>query len=259
MISSEVQRTLVKSPPELWSELSDPEALSRHLGELGEIRITKVEPEQSVEWEAEAAQGRIELKPSGWGTKVTMQIMREMSQKAAKPGSVFEAGPGPEAESERERMAEAAPGAKSGAVTEAKLEAEAKSVAEAGPELEPVAEAGLQTTVGPEAEAPRPGFFARLFKRRRKPAPEPPAVPEPTAEEIAAEEERAAVERAAAEQAAAAQRTAAERAAAERAAAEQATAEQHAAEQEIDAQTTELLNGVLDRLGAAHHRPFSRA
>ena len=35
MITSEVQRTLVKSPPELWTELSDPESLARHLAELG--------------------------------------------------------------------------------------------------------------------------------------------------------------------------------------------------------------------------------
>src|SRR5438132_1197186 len=47
MITSEVQRTLVKSPPELWAELSDPTSLARHLGELGEIRITRVDPEQA--------------------------------------------------------------------------------------------------------------------------------------------------------------------------------------------------------------------
>ena len=51
--SAQVQRTLVKSPPELWAELSDPAALARHLGELGEIRITRVEPERRVEWTAE--------------------------------------------------------------------------------------------------------------------------------------------------------------------------------------------------------------
>ena len=56
MISSEVQRTLVKSPPELWAELSDPDALARHLSELGEIRITRVEPEEKVEWEAAGTQ-----------------------------------------------------------------------------------------------------------------------------------------------------------------------------------------------------------
>jgi hypothetical protein len=80
MISSEVQRTLVKSPPELWAEISDPEALARHLGEFGEIRITRVQPEQKVEWEAPAASGSIVIKPSGWGTKVKLTVTRELSE-----------------------------------------------------------------------------------------------------------------------------------------------------------------------------------
>src|SRR5229473_78148 len=83
MISSEVQRTLVKSPPELWTELSDPAALARHLGEFGEIRITRVEPEQRVEWKAENATGSVMIKPSGWGTKVTLTVTKE----AAEPGA----------------------------------------------------------------------------------------------------------------------------------------------------------------------------
>src|ERR671934_2474558 len=68
----EAQRTLVKSPPELWAELSDAEALARHLGEFGEIRITRLEPETTVAWEGERASGTVELEPSGWGTKVTI-------------------------------------------------------------------------------------------------------------------------------------------------------------------------------------------
>src|SRR4051794_30118847 len=64
-------RTLVKSPPELWSELSEVEALARHLGELGEISITRVEPEHIVAWESERAKGTVSLEPSGWGTTVT--------------------------------------------------------------------------------------------------------------------------------------------------------------------------------------------
>src|SRR4051794_41351519 len=64
-------RTLVKSPPELWSELSEVEALARHLGELGEIKITRVEPEHTVAWEGERAKGTVSLEPSGWGTTVT--------------------------------------------------------------------------------------------------------------------------------------------------------------------------------------------
>jgi hypothetical protein len=76
MITSEVQRTLVKSPPELWSELSDPAALGRHLGEFGQIRITRVEPETTVEWEAENASGAVVIKPSGWGTRVILKASR---------------------------------------------------------------------------------------------------------------------------------------------------------------------------------------
>jgi hypothetical protein len=78
MISSEVQRTLVKSPPELWAEISDPESLARHLGEFGEIRITRVQPEQKVEWEGDRTSGTVVIKPSGWGTKVKLTVTREL-------------------------------------------------------------------------------------------------------------------------------------------------------------------------------------
>lgn len=78
MIESEVQRTLVKSPPELWTELSDPAALARHLGDLGEIRITRVEPEKLVEWEAAGTSGSVAIKASGWGTRVTLRATREL-------------------------------------------------------------------------------------------------------------------------------------------------------------------------------------
>src|SRR6267378_5304806 len=77
MISAQVQRTLVKSPPELWAELSDPASLARHLGELGEIRITRVEPEHKLEWTAEHASGSVLIKPSAWGTRVTLTASRE--------------------------------------------------------------------------------------------------------------------------------------------------------------------------------------
>src|SRR3954462_5520102 len=63
------QRTLVKSPPELWAEVSDVEALARHLGEFGEIRITRLEPETTVAWEGDRACGTVALEPSGWGKK----------------------------------------------------------------------------------------------------------------------------------------------------------------------------------------------
>jgi hypothetical protein len=104
MISSEVQRTLVKSPPELWSELSDPDALARHLGELGEIKITRVEPENLVEWEAEGTTGTVEIRPSGWGTRVTLTVSREQPADtgAAPDASGDPAGDPPQADDDRE-------------------------------------------------------------------------------------------------------------------------------------------------------------
>ncbi|WP_205696621.1 hypothetical protein [Conexibacter sp. SYSU D00693] len=66
------QRTLVKSPPELWAEISDEAALGRHLEPLGEIRITRTEPETTVAWEGDRVRGTVALEPSGWGTKVSI-------------------------------------------------------------------------------------------------------------------------------------------------------------------------------------------
>src|SRR3954453_14987774 len=66
------QRTLVKSPPELWSEVSDAAALARRLEAFGEIRITRLEAEDTVAWEGDRARGTVVLEPSGWGTKVTL-------------------------------------------------------------------------------------------------------------------------------------------------------------------------------------------
>jgi hypothetical protein len=139
----EAKRTLVKSPPELWAEVSDAGALARHLGEFGEIRITRVQPESVVEWEGDLASGRVQLEPSGWGTRVTL---------TAEPAAVE------------------------------------------APEPEP-------------APPPRRGFWARLFGRRRVAAPAPPEPPAPALDA---------------------------------------------------ARATTALTGVLDTLGAAHHRPFSR-
>ena len=59
-----IERTLVKSPPELWEELA---GLERW---LGEIEISQREPPTRLAWSGRGAHGTIELEPSGWGTKV---------------------------------------------------------------------------------------------------------------------------------------------------------------------------------------------
>ena len=78
------QRTLVKSPPELWAEVSDVDALAGHLGAFGEIRITRLEPETTVAWEGDRARGTVELEPSGWGTKVTLTARSRPSRRATR-------------------------------------------------------------------------------------------------------------------------------------------------------------------------------
>src|SRR5918997_3120825 len=85
MPALEAKRTLVKSPPEIWAEVSDAGALARHLGEFGEIRITRTEPESLVEWEGEKASGSVRLEPSGWGTKVTLTALPVVSDPPAPP------------------------------------------------------------------------------------------------------------------------------------------------------------------------------
>ena len=100
----EVQRTLVKSPPELWAEISDVEALTRHLAAFGEITITRVEPESTVAWEGERASGTVELSASGWGTKVTLR-----AQPAADEAPAPEPEREPEPEPDPEPVVVAAP------------------------------------------------------------------------------------------------------------------------------------------------------
>ena len=42
---------------------------ARHLGEFGEIRITRLEQESKVVWEGDRATGSVELNAAGWGTR----------------------------------------------------------------------------------------------------------------------------------------------------------------------------------------------
>jgi hypothetical protein len=208
----EAKRTLVKSPPELWAELSDVAALARHLGEFGEIRITRTEPETVVEWEGDRASGTVLLEPSGWGTKVTLT-----SEPAAPPAKEEPASEAPVGEE---------PSPEQGPPAVEEPPAEEPPALEAPPALD---EPGAP-------ERPRRGLFARLLSWRRAARPVEAAPPEPAPEEPEAPPlEPAPVEP--------------EPAALEPAPKPPAIDDERAAA---------ILNGVLDALGAAHHRPFSR-
>src|SRR5215213_4793957 len=94
------KRTLVKSPPELWEELSEVERLAKHLGAFGEITITKLEPEHTVAWEGEHASGTVSIEPSGWGTKVTLRAELPEAEAEAEPEPEPEPEPKPDPEPE---------------------------------------------------------------------------------------------------------------------------------------------------------------
>ncbi len=259
MANLTAQRTLVKSPPELWSELSEVESLARHLGELGEIRITKVEPETTVAWEGEQISGTVQLEESGWGTKVTFHAT------VPEPDVVPAAEPNAIADPLQPAPAEPAPGAP-------------EPIVPAPVDPEPIVEPEPLVAVEPEAaeievvaeprlveHSRRKGFWAQwLFRQRRPAAVEPvpiapvsepdtveidavvaqsqvvPAEPEPVATEpepVAVEPERKPV------------------------------AAEHAPPVDAEVATSSaiepdrvqaVLDGTLEALGQAHHRPFSR-
>ncbi len=83
MTELQASRTLVKSPPELWAECSDAASLARHLGQFGEIRITRLEPESAVAWEGERARGTVRIEPAGWGTRVILTAVAEGEETVA--------------------------------------------------------------------------------------------------------------------------------------------------------------------------------
>src|SRR3954452_8258504 len=84
------QRTLVKSPPELWAEGSHPGALAGHQDAFGDIRIARLEPESTVAWEGDRARGTVELEASGWGTRVTLTARLDEDGAEAPPAATEE-------------------------------------------------------------------------------------------------------------------------------------------------------------------------
>jgi len=229
------KRTLVKSPPELWEELSEVERLAKHLGAFGEITITKLEPEHTVAWEGERASGTVSIEPSGWGTKVTLR-----------------------AELPETKVAESEPEPEPVAVEPEPVEPEPVEPEPVAPEPEPA-----PVAQGDE-ETPRRGFWGWLFRTRtesRASVPEPVAVEpepaEPEPEPVAAHREPEPV---AAESEPIAAEPDPEPAAAELepvALAEEVGA--LGATAPLDPERARvILDEALDALGAAHHRPFSR-
>lgn len=226
------RRTLVKSPPELWAQCSDAASLARHLGQFGEIKITRLEPETSVAWEGEHASGTVRLEPSGWGTQVTLtadtvvevvdavvveepvaaleEPVAEVVVEEPEPAVVVAVEePEPEPDPEPEPELGAAPRASFFARLRLMFRVPPREELIAIKDEEEVAAAPESVAVGPEpvAVAPEPVLVAE---------PEPVVVAEPEAEAVPEPEPT------------------------------------------DGADPTAALVAALDSLGQAHHRPFSR-
>ncbi|HWF25123.1 MAG TPA: hypothetical protein VG275_06740 [Solirubrobacteraceae bacterium] len=215
MTEHEASRTLVKSPPELWAELSDEGSLAGHLAEpFGEIRITRLEPETTVAWEGERASGTVRIEPSGWGTRVTLTARAARAQSPA-PEERPEP-PDPEPEPPPAPKPEPLPPAAA----------------------EPLPPAAAEPHPAVMSEAPPRGLRGRLlgWLRTNPVAPAPalalaPAAPAPAAMPKAPPAPRPA----------------------------SATSKAPEPEPTPAMDPDAVLMGVLDSLGAAHHRPFSRS
>ena|ERR1044072_398431 len=78
-------RTLVKSQPELWQLVDQPNRLqgwsSGLLGYAADIEVTEREPEAHLAWEASAAEEmasiEVALDQDGWGTCVSISASRK--------------------------------------------------------------------------------------------------------------------------------------------------------------------------------------
>jgi hypothetical protein len=281
-------RTLVKSAPELWAECSDPASLARHLGAFGEIRITKLEPETAVAWEGEDVRGTVTLEPAGWGTRVILTALEEGSAAADAAVAV------PSPEIEEPAAAEDEPRAPVVETEPPVFEEETPVFEEEPPVFEadtPVAEeeapvAEVQPPVFEEEPpavpdsppASRPGFFARLFGRRRgaeKPRVDGHSDPVPPGPE-AADDPPAATLPTRRRQVSAVAQPGAEAAPAPELEAAPAPEPEAAPAPELETQSVaqppppdpeppappapqaSALVEALDSLGRAHHRPYSR-
>jgi hypothetical protein len=229
------QRTLVKSPPELWAEISDADALAGHLEAFGEIRITRLEPETTVAWEGDRARGTVELQPAGWGTKVTLTAQLAPASEAPAPEAIEAPAAEPEAVQAPEPEAPEAP-------------APDATAADPDPRPEPVADPA-------SSRAPRRrGFLWRLFGRQRHESPSPASdgteAPRDEPDVATPDPELPPVRAVGAEPPTAPAGPAPTVGPAGPTSVDPAPLEAGRAEA--------VLVGVLDDLGAARHRPFSR-
>ncbi|MBI5310825.1 MAG: hypothetical protein HZB14_07365 [Actinobacteria bacterium] len=297
MPAYEVSRTLVKSPPEVWSELERVERLAELLGD-GTIEIVATKPESEIRWRGERASGTIEIAASGWGTRVKLTaeaaeatgvaaeatgVEVEAPAKAPAPGGPVDGGPadgaGPQVKAgpatSVESIVEREPVAT--ATVEPVVENDSASVAEGGetgPQSEPVADTEPEREVVAEpsstAEPERLGFWKRLFSRSRDAVAAEEAVPEAVSvqmEEVSPEPvveaepepEQTAQAEPMVETAAESESDPTVKSEPESAVEPEPVVVSEPDQTGAPVDYEALLTSVLDHLGSAHKRPFTHA
>jgi hypothetical protein len=229
MAELQASRTLLKSGPELWAECREAGSLAKHLGEFGEIRITKLEPENAVAWEGDAVSGTVRLEAAGWGTRVTLTVHDTREPPVAESAAVVE----PPA-----------------------IEPPAAAVPEPEPEPHPELETEPEPEPVQAAPAPRPGMLARMLAAFRRPPA--PATPEPVAVSAEPDARAAGPEPPAVEPAPRAAEPAPPALEPDLPAAEPVPPAVESAGASAE-RADRMLDAALDSLGRAHHRPYSRA
>ncbi|HET8592035.1 MAG TPA: hypothetical protein VFL56_00100 [Solirubrobacterales bacterium] len=182
-------RTLVKSQPELWELIDQPDRMQglmcALLGRATEVTVNEREPESVLSWEAanESAWIKVELAEKGWGTHVAVSaenptepvrlddwldaVLEELATPQKRP---FEGM----TETPADTLAEAA-SAKPEAADEAPVAEAPEPVAEASAEPAPVAE----KTEPVAEEPPEPEPIAEAPEPVAEAPPEPEELPEP--------------------------------------------------------------------------------
>ena len=236
----EASRTLVKSPPELWAECSDAGSLARHLGEFGEIQITRLEPESSVAWEGENASGTVRIEASGWGTRVTLTAQTRIEEPSAPPEAVEEPREGESPVAVESLTAEAESPAEKTSPTprEGNHAAVEETLEEQDPG--PVDDTGRARARWRRLTARMRGVFGSGAPGEEEEAVGPEAVEEPAPEAM----EEPAFEPSPEPEAVSSSASALDK-------------EPPQPDSQLDAEA--ILASALDSLGQAHHRPFSRA
>ena len=178
-------RTLVKSPPELWELLDQPERMQGLMcgliGRATEVTVEKREPGSMLRWEASAdgadAWIQVELAEKGWGTNVKLKaengraptkldgwldaVLEELATPQKRPFEGMDAPPPPPAPAPVKTPEPVEESAEPTPQPEPRDRSEPEAEPEPEEKPEPVIPAAIETANAPRR--PKAGKLRRFF------------------------------------------------------------------------------------------------